>query len=59
MHGNTWGYKVKTKSLIGVLDPLTTKFSTDQLEDNILNSKNNYLTNSIRNKVVKKWSKDF
>lgn len=59
MHGNTQGYKVKQKSfLIGVLDALTTKFPTDQLADNILNSKN-YLTNSIRNKVVKKWSKNF
>ena len=48
----------KSPALIGVLDTLTTKFSTDQLADNILNSKN-YLTKSIRNKVVKKWSKDF
>ena len=48
----------KSPVLISVLDTLTTKFSTDQLTDNILNSKN-YLTNSIRNKVVKKWSKDF
>ena len=48
----------KSPALIGVLDTLTTKFSTDQLAENILNSKN-YLAKSIRNKAIKKWSKDF
>ena len=48
----------KSPVLISVLDTLTTKFSTDQLTDNILNSKN-YLTNTIRNKVAKNWRKDF